>query len=77
MSFVERIILLTNYYVYGFKVSSTKVQREIRLDLAEDFAGPLKTYIEQDRSQATKIIVNVLEEEMLFEKIKSDSLNQV
>ncbi len=65
----ERILLLTNYFAYGYTVQGKQVAMDLRVDLAENWIERFRDYIMIDAGKPTKIIANVLEEEIYFDNV--------
>lgn len=69
MSHVDRVILLTNYFVYLYTKDGGKYVREAAIKLSEGSVEKLRGQLEKGYKIATRIIVNVLEEEYVFEHL--------
>jgi len=64
----DRVILLTNHYIYGFSVSSKSVTRDVQIAVADNMIEEFRDYLLKGPCQPVKIVVNVFEEEFSFDK---------
>lgn len=69
MSQRQRVVLLTNYFLYGYRLNDGQLRRDIVIELSDGRVDDLRDYLLEDPAMPTRILANVLEEEFIFENV--------